>query len=97
VLAQRECRLCGEAFQVGGKRGRPRSYCYTCEPPGTQIVMVRGRYQRRRRRYPPRALRREPADFSDSVALLKLLEQNEADWSAWWATQEKGGFADESA
>jgi hypothetical protein len=99
VLAQRECLLCGEAFQVGGKRGRPRIYCYACSPPGTQVVKVRGRLKLRRR-YPPRAPLPTRWDSYDDVALRKLLEQNEADdvalvklfeqgeadWLAWQAT-----------
>jgi hypothetical protein len=52
VLAQRTCKICGETFEIGGKRGRPRIYCRVCEPPGWQVVKVphQTRVKLRRRR-----------------------------------------------
>jgi hypothetical protein len=41
VLVQRCCKLCGESFEIVRKAGRPRVYCFACEPPGWQVVKVR--------------------------------------------------------
>ena len=52
MLAQRCCKICGESFEVGGKRGRPRIYCLVCEPPGFQVVKVPHQERVRLRRRP---------------------------------------------
>jgi hypothetical protein len=54
VFVQRCCKLCGEAFQIERRRGRPRVYCFVCEPPGWQVVKVphQSRVKLRRRRAP---------------------------------------------
>ena len=39
----RVCKLCLIEFELHPGRGRPRLYCYTCEPIGWQLVKVRGR------------------------------------------------------
>ena len=54
VFVQRCCELCGETFQIERKRGRPRVYCFVCEPPGWQVVKVphQSRVKLRRRRAP---------------------------------------------
>ncbi len=50
----RTCQLCGEAFAIVRKVGRPRDYCWTCEPVGWQVVKLPdGRHTKLRRR-PPR-------------------------------------------
>jgi hypothetical protein len=49
VLTQRHCKLCGETFEIERKPGRPRIYCFTCEPLGWQVVKVRRRHKLRRR------------------------------------------------
>jgi hypothetical protein len=36
----RTCKICGESFAIVRKRGRPREYCFVCEPPGFQVVRV---------------------------------------------------------
>ena len=43
--------MCGEAFEIERKRGKPRSYCFTCQPVGYKLTKVRGRYKLRR--WPP--------------------------------------------
>jgi hypothetical protein len=72
-------------FELERKGGGQRIYCFACQPHGFSLVKVRGRYKLRRR-YPPRVLRSEPWDFSDSVALRMLLEQGETGRLAWQAT-----------
>ena len=47
----RTCGLCGGEFEPAPGPGRPRLYCYTCEPIGWQLVKVRGRLKLRRRRH----------------------------------------------
>lgn len=37
-MRQRTCKMCGEAFEEPRRPGRPRDYCFTCEPVGWQIV-----------------------------------------------------------
>jgi hypothetical protein len=49
VVRQRCCTLCGDTFEIEGKAGRPRVYCFGCEPPGWSVVRVRGRLKLRRR------------------------------------------------
>ena len=49
VLAQRCCKLCGETFEIERKPGRPRIYCFVCEPLGWQVVLLRHRHKLRRR------------------------------------------------
>ena len=35
----RVCQNCGESFDVEyAGRGRPRVYCYVCQPPNTRMV-----------------------------------------------------------
>jgi hypothetical protein len=46
----RVCKLCSIGFEPRPGPGRPRLYCYDCEPPGWQLVWVRGRLKLRRRR-----------------------------------------------
>jgi hypothetical protein len=48
-MAQRYCKLCGDTFEIERKPGRPRIYCFTCEPLGWQVVVVRRRHKLRRR------------------------------------------------
>ena len=43
----RTCQLCGEAFAIVRKAGRPRDYCWSCEPAGWQVVGERGKTARR--------------------------------------------------
>ena len=68
VLRARVCKLCGDAFQVERKPGKPRSYCFDCQPAGWKLTRVRGRWKLRR--WPPAfswaELRRppEPGEFA---------------------------------
>ena len=42
----RTCKLCGEASAIVRKLGRPREFCWSCEPPGWQRVWLSdGRYE----------------------------------------------------
>jgi hypothetical protein len=54
MLVQRRCELCAETFQIERKRGRPRVYCFVCEPRGWQVVKIphQSRVKLRRRRAP---------------------------------------------
>ena len=36
----RTCKICGGSFAIVRKPGRPRDYCFVCEPPGWQVVRV---------------------------------------------------------
>jgi hypothetical protein len=49
----RTCKLCGEAFAIVRKAGRPREFCFVCEPPGWQVVKVPGQDRTKLRRRPP--------------------------------------------
>ena len=47
----RTCQLCGEAFAIVRKAGRPREFCWACEPVGWQVVRLPdGRHTKLRRR-----------------------------------------------
>jgi hypothetical protein len=48
----RTCEICGEAFAIVRKAGRPRVYCFVCEPPGWQVVKVPGESRVKLRRRP---------------------------------------------
>ena len=52
-MTQRCCAVCGETFEVERKAGRPRLYCYGCEPVGWSLVRVphQDRLKLRRRRW----------------------------------------------
>jgi hypothetical protein len=50
IQMMRVCKLCSIEFEPHPGRGRPRLYCYGCEPLGWQLVKVRGRLKLRRRR-----------------------------------------------
>jgi hypothetical protein len=52
--AQRTCKLCGEAFAIVRKAGRPREYCWTCEPVGFQLVKLPYQSRVKLRRRPSR-------------------------------------------
>ena len=38
-LLARVCKLCGGFFEFEHLTGRPREYCYRCEPEGWKIVL----------------------------------------------------------
>ena len=46
------CGLCGKPFELN-KMGRPRLYCFGCEPPGWQVVKVPHQSRVKLRRRPP--------------------------------------------
>ena len=48
MTMERTCKLCGEGFQVDYRTGRPREYCFTCQPEGWRIVKLRHRTKLRR-------------------------------------------------
>jgi hypothetical protein len=45
-LLVRVCKLCGESFEYGYIFGRPREYCYRCEPDGWKVVLPKHPYGR---------------------------------------------------
>jgi hypothetical protein len=47
------CGWCEEQFGYEFHIGRPRRYCFQCEPKGYQVVKVRGRLKLRVRRSQP--------------------------------------------
>jgi hypothetical protein len=51
-IAQRTCRICREPFEVVRRPGRPRSFCWVCEPVGFQLVKVPGQSRVKLRRRP---------------------------------------------
>ena len=66
------CQLCGADFTVERKPGKPRSYCFECQPVGTKLVMKRGKLKLRR--WPPaysmaelQDPARTPADIQQTV------------------------------
>jgi hypothetical protein len=38
VIVCRTCKACGSGFDLEYRRGRPREYCYICQPPGTRMI-----------------------------------------------------------
>ena len=56
------CKICG-AFEIVRKRGRPRDYCYVCQPVGWQVVRVAA-WQEWRTRPSWWKLRRRPSLFA---------------------------------
>jgi hypothetical protein len=48
MLLARVCKLCGGEFKLEYERGRPRSYCFSCEPQGWKIVHLPHRVKLRR-------------------------------------------------
>jgi hypothetical protein len=59
----RTCKICGESFAIVRKAGRPREYCFVCEPPGFQVVRVAAWPEWRTRPYWWK-LRRRPSLFA---------------------------------
>jgi hypothetical protein len=45
VLA-RVCKLCGQGFELEYRTGRPREYCFVCEPAGWRVVLPKHRFGR---------------------------------------------------
>jgi hypothetical protein len=37
-VMRRTCKACGNEFGWEYHRGRPREYCYVCQPPGTRMI-----------------------------------------------------------
>src|SRR5829696_422072 len=50
-LRVRVCQGCGNDFVIERKRGKPRSWCFECQPAGYKMTKVRGRLKLRR--WPP--------------------------------------------
>jgi hypothetical protein len=48
TVLERVCKLCGEPFQLGYCHGRPREYCWRCQPKGRKIVRLPHRVTLRR-------------------------------------------------
>jgi hypothetical protein len=40
VTLVRTCKLCGSNFDLEYQIGRPREYCFVCEPVGRKLVKV---------------------------------------------------------
>jgi hypothetical protein len=47
---QRTCKLCGKVFELDYSFGRPREYCFSCEPSGWKVVLRPHRVKLRRLR-----------------------------------------------
>jgi hypothetical protein len=58
------------------KRGRPRAYCFVCEPPGWQVVKVLYQSRLRLRRRRPVFLHLRVTRAGPSAGLLGLLRGN---------------------
>jgi hypothetical protein len=52
MLRSGSCKLCGDAFNYEYSTGRPRVYCFTCEPDGYAVV-TRPNGRRKLRRIHP--------------------------------------------
>ena len=48
MVIARMCKLCGQGFELEYSRagGRPRDYCFTCQPEGWKIVLPKHRFGR---------------------------------------------------
>jgi hypothetical protein len=46
VVWARVCKLCGQGFELEYRTGRPREYCFTCQPEGWKIVLPKHRLGR---------------------------------------------------
>lgn len=53
-MAQQTCKLCGESFAIVRKAGRPREYCWSCEPVGWRVVKLPHQSRVKLRRRPSR-------------------------------------------
>lgn len=42
----RVCKLCAAVFDLEYSRGRPRLYCFECEPSGWKVVLPAHRFGR---------------------------------------------------
>ena len=66
-MRARVCKLCGDVFQMERKPGKPKSYCWSCQPVGWKVVKLRGG-RHKLRRWPPgfswAQLRDDPVDVS---------------------------------
>jgi hypothetical protein len=63
VLIARVCKLRGEGFELEYSFGRPREYCFSCEPEGWKVVLPSHRFGRvklRRRRPSPSWMKSQP-------------------------------------
>lgn len=82
----RNCRDCGEDFDLDYRGGRPRERCFTCQPPGLRVVAeASGEPRRRVWRSSPapevlevceRSVRQRGAEASIAGALLLLLARS---------------------
>jgi hypothetical protein len=50
AVLERQCKLCKQPFTIDYCHGRPRSYCYRCEPKGYKIVLPKHQFDRVRLR-----------------------------------------------
>ena len=48
VVLERICKLCKQPFTLEYCHGRPRSYCFACEPVGWKVVRLPHRVKLRR-------------------------------------------------
>jgi hypothetical protein len=68
AVLERVCKLCKEPFTLEYCHGRPRSYCFVCEPVGWKVVRLPHRV----------TLRRDPPLWkrSELELILKKGKQN---------------------
>ena len=45
-IVSRVCKLCAAVFDLEYSRGRPREYCFRCEPVGWKVVLPSHRFGR---------------------------------------------------
>ena len=45
-IVSRVCKLCSAVFDLEYSRGRPREYCFRCEPVGWKVVLPSHRFGR---------------------------------------------------
>jgi hypothetical protein len=50
AVLERICKLCKQPFTLDYCHGRPRSYCFACEPTGYKIVLPKHQFDRVRLR-----------------------------------------------
>jgi hypothetical protein len=54
AVLERVCKLCRQPFTLGYSHGRPREYCWQCQPKGFKIILPKHPHGRvKLRRDPP--------------------------------------------
>jgi hypothetical protein len=72
--SQRSCKICGGTFEIERKAGRPRIYCFRCEPEGYSVVKVPHQSRVRLRRRPSPLSVHHPLGLLHPPASKRLLK-----------------------